>query len=195
MHVFPDTISGGTTYQCDSLVITGVTGLPTGYTYSCTPPSCSFPGDADVCVLLQGPAPLSSDVGAVYPIVVEVDAYLNLLGFPLPPQSGTVEGYKIVIDDNVGIAKLSLSKFDVAQNTPNPFGNSSQINFSSLVVDNVTLKVSNLLGNVVYTKQIIATRGINKIILSAKDFAPGIYMYSLTNSRTTITRRMIISNE
>jgi hypothetical protein len=57
------------------------------------------------------------------------------------------------------------------------------------------LKVSNILGKIVYTKSISAQRGVNKIILSGKDFESGVYIYTLSNGRNAIARRMIIQNE
>jgi hypothetical protein len=54
----------------DSIVITNVSGLPPNYTFSCTPPSCGFPGGGDGCILLSGPAPTSGQLGMIYPIMV-----------------------------------------------------------------------------------------------------------------------------
>ncbi|MCX6291919.1 MAG: T9SS type A sorting domain-containing protein [Bacteroidetes bacterium] len=178
----------------DSVDITNVTGLPTGFTYSCNPTSCHFPGGSDACITLQGPAPVSGMVG-VYPITVFITTYGKVLGFSTPPQSSTVNRYSIVIDQNVGMQTNTSLKFDAFQNTPNPFGKSTEISFSSPGNERVELKVINLLGKVVFLKSVLAQRGLNKMMLSSKDFENGIYIYTLSNSKNSITRRMIVSNE
>src|SRR5689334_1207210 len=47
----------------DDVTVNTVTGLPPGYSYSCNPANCVFPGGSDACVLLQGPAPTGAEVG------------------------------------------------------------------------------------------------------------------------------------
>jgi hypothetical protein len=58
-----------------------------------------------------------------------------------------------------------------------------------------TLKVSDLLGKTIATKRIWAKSGINKIMFNAKDFGPGIYFYTVSNEKNSVTRRMIVNND
>ena len=180
----------------DSIVVTGVSGLPSGYFHSCVAASCSFPGGGNGCVHLHGSAPMLADVGMVYPISVYVTAYLVVCGgFQHATLLDTITGYSIVVDNNTAIQNQSISNFDVWQNVPNPFRGISEISLVSPKNDVITFKVSNLLGKIIYTKTIYAPKGLNKITLSSKDFESGIYIYSISNSRNTVTRRMIVSHE
>src|SRR4051812_36879308 len=74
-----DTTFSGIPVPIDSINVQNVTGLPTGFTYLCTPSNCSFPGGSNGCIYLQGPAPTSAMIGT-YPIVVQVIAYGTVLG-------------------------------------------------------------------------------------------------------------------
>lgn len=194
LKVITDTVVSGQSATVDSVVITGVTGLPPGFTYQCTPASCHFPGGSDACILLTGPAPTAGMAGQVHPLTVHVMAYGHIGPFPasLPTD---ITRYRIVVDGGVGITVLNNDKFDVAQNVPNPFSKTTEISFSSPSNELLTLKVSNLLGKVIYTKSVYAQKGLNKITLSSREFDAGIYIYSIGNSRTSVTRRMIVSNE
>ncbi len=178
----------------DSIIITGVTGLPPNYTYTCTPANCHFSGGSDGCITLFGPAPDTAMAGLSYSIIVNVTAYGHA-GF-IPAQIPTnINRYRIVVDQLTAVSSLSLTKFDVAQNYPNPFRTSSEISFSSPGNDFLTFKVADLLGKILVSKTVYATKGLNKITLSAKDFEAGIYIYTIGNSKNSITRRMIVSNE
>ena len=50
--------------------VTNVMGLPNNFSYSCNPPSCSFPGGSYACAeIVSTVNPSSSDVG-YYPLVM-----------------------------------------------------------------------------------------------------------------------------
>ena len=181
----------------DSIIATSISGLPPGYTYNCTPATCTFLGGSDACILLQGPAPTPQEVGMVYMIHVQVSVYGHITGTgtTLPSQSSNIDYYYIQVDDNVGISSAGQNKFEVLQNNPNPFHGMSSVDFFSPKASRVDLKVSDLLGKTVYTKVIWAKTGINRIMLNAKDFQPGIYFYTVGSDRNSVTRRMIVVNE
>ncbi len=181
----------------DSIIATNITGLPPGYVYNCTPPTCVFLGGSDACILLQGPAPTPQDIGTVYPIHVAVTVYGHVTGTgtTLPPQSSNVDYYYIQVDDNVGLPTVDMNKFDVLQNYPNPFHGITTVSFVSPKASLVSIKVSNMLGKTVSTKTQYAKSGINRIMLNSKDFGPGIYFYTISNDKNSVTKRMIVVNE
>jgi hypothetical protein len=193
-----DTTSGSLVCVYDYVRIDSIAGLPPGYSYACNP-SCTFGGNSNGCVLISGPAPPIGWAGNTYNLTVYISYTLHIQGFPsiycAQDAQTTVSYYKIVVDATSGIESLSTSKFDLAQNKPNPFNRNTVIEFSTPVHDFFTLKVSNILGKVIYSKNITADRGINKITLSAKDFTSGIYFYTLSNNKNAATRRMIIRND
>ncbi len=171
-----------------SIDINSVDSLAPGLSYTCVPAGCSFPGGSNGCILITGtPTTVWNKT-----IVVHATAHATIFGIPASlPQTNSQ--YKSVVNAATGIEALDLEKFDVAQNKPNPFSFSSEINFSSVTPETVEFRVFNMLGSVVYSKTIKAEKGVNTIVLDAAAFPEGIYMYSLKNSSKTITKRMIVT--
>ena len=64
----------------DSINLTNVTGLPASFSYSCDPPSCSFPGGTIKCAALSSVAPTSSEVG-LHQIIFETTTYVSGVPF------------------------------------------------------------------------------------------------------------------
>ena len=89
----------------------------------------------------------------------------------------------------------TLSKFDAGQNSPNPFSEYTQIEFTNPAPGFVEFKVVNLLGKEVFQRVVESEAGRNSIRFEADDFLPGVYIYSLSNGSQTITRRMVISKK
>lgn len=192
-------VAATTTYMglpvtIDSLVITGVTGLPAGYSYSCTPSSCHFPGGGSGCILLYGPAPTVSQIGS-YNLTVNYDGYVKLLGSgQVVPQ--TITSYSIIVDDNTGISSLHSISFNAGQNIPNPSLQFTQIPVvSSTANNNVELKVSDLIGNIVYHKILNLQSGLNLIPVNTSEWVNGVYIYSVNNGLNNVTRRMTVTNK
>jgi hypothetical protein len=181
----------------DDVTINTVTGLPPGYTYSCTPANCVFPGGSDGCILIQGPAPTQAQIGMVYQIHVEATAtgHITGTGTSVPPETQSIDYYFIQVDDNTSIFHPSGNKFEVSQNTPNPFSGLSVVEYNSPAGGLTTIKVSNMLGEEVNNKVIMAKAGINKIMFNAKDFEAGIYFYTISSEKNSVTRRMIVDHD
>lgn len=173
-----------------SIDITSVDSLAPGLTYSCAPSGCSFPGNSNGCILITG----TPTVVWNKQIIVNAMANATIFGFPASlPQSNSQ--YRSVVVAAAGIENLDLTKFDVEQNSPNPFDERSEIHFSSVAPAQVEFKVYNMLGAVVYANTYHAEKGVNKIVIEGNSFAPGAYMYSIKNGDRTITKRMIVAGK
>jgi len=64
----------------DSIVVTGIDGLPGGLFFNCSPGSCGIAGGSKGCILLEG----RPDIGTAgsYPLTVVGTVYTTLLGAP-----------------------------------------------------------------------------------------------------------------
>ena len=174
----------------DSLVITSVDSLAPGLTYTCVPHSCGFvPGIA--CLVITGtPTAVWNKL-----IIVHIDGHVKVSGIPINSGDKPNKQYRSIVHAATGIETLDLTKFDVEQNAPNPFGDKSTIRFSSVNSSDVEFKVYNMVGAAVYTTKFKASKGANTITIEANSFAPGVYMYSIKNGDTTITKRMVVSGK
>lgn len=174
----------------DSVVLTGVTGLPAGLSYSCNNSTCSWLGGAQGCASLSGtPTALGS-----YDIVISLNGWVSvpIIGAFSAPQEFT--GYVINVG-SVGIEtiKLKQSTFLLQQNIPNPANNSTKIQFISGTSNNVTFSMINLLGDIVFNKTITAKKGVNDVNINLLDYPEGVYLYSVSNGKDRLTKRMIIT--
>lgn len=91
------------------------------------------------------------------------------------------------------IANTTSSSFNVEGNFPNPFSKQTEIRYTAPKKGAVELNVFNLVGKKVLSKRIESQRGENTIQLSADQFLPGVYVYTLSDGAKTITRRMVVS--
>lgn len=190
---FVDPITGFTLPAIiDSIKIINVTGLPSGFSYSCTPSNCVFPGGSDACISLQGPSPSSNMVG-LYPIVVQLRGFGTVFGTPQIINQNDSD-YAITIDSTTGIGMIDRNTFTVGQNQPNPAKTYTNIPVAFLRNEQITFTLSNLLGVKVTSGNFTFQRGKSFIPVDLHGLQPGIYIYTVSNGRNYITRRMIISN-
>ncbi|HLG34791.1 MAG TPA: T9SS type A sorting domain-containing protein [Bacteroidia bacterium] len=171
--------------------ITGVSGLPAGFTWDSNPVNDTFPGGSNGCVRIQGTAPATT---GIYNLTVQLQAngtsaICGPIGLPY-----SITYYKIVIDSSTGIAPVPVILFDVMQNSPNPlFDASTEITFTVPASGKVDFRVIDLLGKELVNRKIDAVAGLNRSYLSSKYLKPGIYFYSVTYRSKTITRKMIVA--
>lgn len=171
-----------------SIDITSVDSLAPGLTYTCSPAGCSFPGNSNGCILITGTPTMVWN----HQITVNAIAYATVFGFPANlPQ--TNKQYRSIVVGPAGVETLDLTKFDVDQNSPNPFSESSEIRFSTVSNGSVEFKVFNMLGAVIFDSNYKTAKGVNTIKIDGNSFAPGVYIYSITNGDKTITKRMVVA--
>ena len=180
----------------DSINLTSVTGLPSGFSYSCDPPSCGFPGGTIKCASLYSTNnPTSSDIG-LYNIIFETTAYASDVPFlGTMTQDDVIDYYYIeVVGATSTINAFDNTTFELKTPYPNPVIDNAKIQFVSGNSENVIFKIYNLLGEEVDNKSIYSSRGINTISLDVSSYANGVYLYSINNGRELQTQRMVVKN-
>lgn len=192
-----DILGQSVSVDIDSITLTTVTGLPNGFTYSCDPPSCGFPGGTTKCAELYSTVnPTLSDIG-VYNIVFETTSYASNVPFlGTFQQDDIIDYYYLNIVDNTTftINQYDVSSFDLLDVYPNPASTNTKIQFICGSTDDIILNIYNLLGEVKETFIIKSIVGVNTINLSLSSFQNGLYLYSINNGNQVLTKRMIVSN-
>jgi hypothetical protein len=87
----------------------------------------------------------------------------------------------------------TVGKNILEQNTPNPFNQSSSIDFIIENEDHYKIEVYDLFGNLLATlldKNL--TEGVYTVVFDRANLPAGTYFYSLISSRSRQTKRMII---
>ncbi|MCY7411351.1 MAG: T9SS type A sorting domain-containing protein [Chitinophagales bacterium] len=167
----------------------GLSAVPTSvpFYFNCNPSTCSFKHDSVGCVRIQG---TPTTVGT-YDLVINTRVFINNIIFsPFP-----TPGYKLVVKDNVGIPAISKTVFDVSQNLPNPVINFTDVYVNLERAENISLRISNLVGTEIYRENIVGNKGINTVSIDASHFAQGIYFYSVSNGAQSITKRMVVERK
>jgi hypothetical protein len=192
----PDTVVLGFNATIDNIDLTNVTGLPPNFTYTCNPSSCSFPGGTTKCAeVFSTIDPTVSDIG-LYPITFESTAYVTIALIGGTTQTFITGGYAIEIVDNTTsvIHQFNNETFKLKNIFPNPATNQAKIQFISGKSDDIMFRIYNLMGKLVYLKDIRANRGLNSIDVNISNFPDGIYMYSINNGETVLIKRMVVAN-
>ncbi len=170
---------------------------------------------------VQGCMSITADAAAVsaaapatgftnYPLVVSVDARIACstpdISFLIPNGAwlssvpANLGGGPLLVDDYVlrvyaatGVADmLSTSRFDVGQSFPNPATGETIINFNTPTSSNVEIAIYNMLGVVVLSEVVSSEAGINEYRFDASKLSSGMYVYTMRNNGSTITKRMSV---
>ncbi|MCB0646827.1 MAG: T9SS type A sorting domain-containing protein [Saprospiraceae bacterium] len=89
------------------------------------------------------------------------------------------------VKDNVG-------SFNVSQNRPNPWSQTTNISFELSEDNMVKFEVRDLTGKVLISRNISGVKGNNEIVISDQEFkSNGIYIYSLRCGQEVINKKMI----
>lgn len=100
--------------------------------------------------------------------------------------------------DTLGSVPESVpNEFVLSQNYPNPFNRSTKIDFSASANENAQILIYNILGQKVYTFNLVTTNGTNSVIWNGINengsvCASGIYLYGLKLGGSFYTKKMIL---
>ena len=178
--------------QVNSMKVSGITGMPSGLSHVCDIPSCMWPGDSTGCFLISG-VPSQSGVFTVS-VAVVLNVEIPMFGPADAPAQNT--DYILAIADTstpAGIYVVDFNEFEVLQNFPNPFAATTGITFFSPGAAQIEFSIYNFIGEKVFYKKTTASRGINKIDVSREGLIEGAYIYSLTNGKEVVTKKMVVN--
>ncbi|WP_369685745.1 T9SS type A sorting domain-containing protein [Ignavibacterium album] len=88
---------------------------------------------------------------------------------------------------------LLPTEYDLEQNFPNPFNPTTTINFQLPENSHVSLKVFDIIGNLIATlvdENIEA--GYHSIVWDASGLSSGVYLYSLTSGSFVSTKKLVL---
>jgi hypothetical protein len=154
----------GSTIQ--DFVVTGVTGLPTGFDYACNIASCTYAGGANGCANLYG----ITNTAGTFDVQIDVDAtiIIDVFGIPTPVQQSTsFTGYKI----NVGSAGLIEQIILPISVFPNPANESITIQGITTSTKAERLDIVDLNGNVISTVE----NPTQDVTIEISDLKAGMY--------------------
>ncbi len=87
----------------------------------------------------------------------------------------------------------SLTDANVSQNYPNPFNGTSVVNITLEERSILSLEVSNLIGQVVYTADKgVVNSGMHSFTIDASNLGSGVYFYTVKAGESSVTKKMIV---
>jgi hypothetical protein len=85
------------------------------------------------------------------------------------------------------------NNFEVLQNEPNPFGETTTISYNLPQAGTVSLSIADVTGSIVYTKNTDAPKGEGQFAINAEDLSQsGVYYYTVTTGDQSVTNKMIL---
>ena len=107
-----------------------------------------------------------------------------------------IEGYVLKIRQSPqasGISSLTSDGFYLEGNFPNPFSKTTEIKFNVPNRQAMDFQVFNMIGDKVISQSIHAQKGENSITINGEHLKPGIYYYTLSDGKKSITKRMLLN--
>lgn len=161
-----------------SYTVTGVTGLPTGFTYTCSASNCEYAGGSAGCAELTGNA-TAAQIGT-HNLTINIQAIISFMGGSIPVNH-SFPGYKLVIEEQLSSKIVAPDEIYIF---PNPATSTISVvnahKFESLEVYGVN-------GQLVAQKAI--TSAEEKIDITAlKD---GVYFIHLVNGSSSSIHKFV----
>ena len=177
-----------------TIELTSVTGLPPSFEYECANSDCTFLGGSTSCAVLTSASPTSAEIG-YHQIIMNTTTTVDAGIFGIQTQDDIIDYYYINVTNATSVInKFNNFTFELKDIFPNPVNSNAKIQFISGNSNDIVFTVFNYLGEKIEERNIAATRGVNDIEIYAKDYANGMYLYSINNGVKIVSKRMIIAN-
>jgi hypothetical protein len=177
-----------------TIELTSVTGLPPSFSYDCATTNCIFAGGSTSCAVLTSAGPTSAEIGT-HQVIMNTTTTVDAGLFGIQTQNDVVDYYYINVSNATSVInQFNDFTFELKDVFPNPVNSNAKIQFISGNSADVVFTVFNYLGEKIEERNIAASRGVNDIEISAKDYANGMYLYSINNGIQVVSKRMIIEN-
>jgi len=174
----------------DSITITTVEGLPSGFTYVCSDIKCKANGGQTGCIKIQGTA--QPGQGGVYSMRVKLLINATIMFGPLKIQNAKNDSndkYFIVVRTPSGFNEFS--KENIVNIYPNPAKNILNVQFRNLENINVEYEIYDLSGKFIKTGN-ISEAFDSELKIGISELRPGSYMLRLNNDGKSINKIFVV---
>lgn len=186
----------------DSVVITGITGFPTGLSSSCNPSSCAFPGGSNACINITGTTndptgeyTLTFDgyAKATTPLGAQTLPFSQLASIPGAPSLG----YRLdVINPGEQCRVSGVKDFNAELNAamsvfPNPNNGVFEFKLDAGRRVNGTINVVDVTGRTVFTQAVDAV-GYYTTTINLSNLNKGIYTLQLRTAEGFASKNVSI---
>ena len=215
-----DTLTfAGQTLTMDSLTVDTISNIPSGLCWATSSATNTFGNQQNGCIKVTG---TTNAAPGQYKLYIIVKAYTTL-PFPVTTNADAAGLYYYVRlncsdsaavrpVDTAGEANGTIAHFkpynqspcDVGIKTidntvsslnvyPNPFSSHAEVSFTSAKAGVMTEKLTSIIGNEVYNKEIEVVAGQNSHAIERGNLSAGVYFYTISDGVSSFTKRLIIS--
>jgi len=98
-----------------------------------------------------------------------------------------------ILNNVAGIKEIPSDLFSVGQNYPNPYTGMTNIDVTLQHAADLTLEITNLLGQVVYTNKAKSLYpGVHTFSVDGSTLGAGIYFYTIRSNNASVTKKMMV---
>jgi hypothetical protein len=183
----------------DSVVIPkvgAIMNLPIGLTYSCNPPSCSFPKGSLGCVLLYGTPTVDNPPADTFDLAISATIY-SLITLPISLPGGLAPNlhYYLILDSALSTFELGRGSIGSLSVSPNPASSGlANLKMDVLESDRYQLQVFDLLGRLHIQESHDLVAGENTANLNLSRLSSGQYQLVLLNAKGGVTQRLVVQH-
>lgn len=173
----------------DTLWITGIVGLPDGFTYACHNSDCKILGGTTGCATITG-TPKTGSAG-IYPLLVLIRIRATAMLGPLPISqtvNDTNARYSLVV--NYPSGKAELYGADELLVYPNPSREEIQIKVPS-GLGNSQMEITDLEGKLLLEHSLTASHEVNKVDI--RGLKSGLYILRVQAQGKVLTRKFAVT--
>ncbi len=174
----------------DSLVITGVKGMPAGFTYQCNNVWCRVSGGTTGCATFKG-TPVSGQ-GGIYPLTVYLSIYAKAMLGPVPVGQTVTDSnsrYFMVIKTPTGVGELGVANQLVVY--PNPAKENIQVYLPNNP-ENFTYQIFNISGSLIQKGETSGFEPVKEISLNTLD--KGIYLLQVISNNKYYLKKFVVED-
>lgn len=171
--------------KIDTLWITGVVGMPDGFSYTCHNKDCKIIGGATGCATLTG-TPKDGSAG-IYPLRVLIQIRATAMFGPLPISQTVNDSnmrYTIIVQGGTGIGEMVENQDVILY--PNPAKADLQVYVPTLR-ENANYSISNLQGQNMINGQIIGNREVSHLNIS--NLSSGVYFIQIQSANCNLVKK------
>ena len=108
----------------------------------------------------------------------------NKINFMKVPKADLLSGVK---------ERSAINNLEVTQNQPNPFNGTSTVSVNVHHASNLSLEVSNMMGQIVYSYDAGQVNpGMTTLTIDGSKLSKGVYFYTVRAGEAAVTRKMIV---
>ncbi|MCE2741318.1 MAG: T9SS type A sorting domain-containing protein [Sphingobacteriales bacterium] len=186
-NVFVPQLGTNLNATIDTLRITGVRGMPDGFTYSCHNADCKIVGGTAGCATLTG-TPTQAQVG-IYPLLVLITVRATAFLGPVPISqnaSDTNARYSIIVSGTT--SKAEISEGDGPILFPNPAKEELQVYVPALSTE-AQFEIQNIQGKTMQTGRLVKHE-VSHVSLAG--FDSGVYIIHIEKGNEKISKKFVV---